>query len=166
MTIKGLYIVVIINIECLHSRLKILTNSSPKLPEIGESSSPHPNNKMLIFRVNPLGLIWIRSLLELVSYIIWPRNSSLINRYLRASTLKLLGVIEDTSCYKSTRAGNLAWVKQGHIVPSLDVWRTKITIKYDWVTVEDGFTYRYYAPRQLRRVFWFNVSPMILIKVI
>lgn len=78
---------------------KILINPSPRLSKIRQSWSSHPNNKVLIFGINPL--IWrtIRTSLESLPLISTPTDILLRYSDISISTIELKSIIEERISY-------------------------------------------------------------------
>jgi len=114
----------------LHSVLSSLediafdTNLTVEFPEVGQTSSPHPHNKVLIFYVSPLDILppaerallayrHFQLVFEFVLNIRLPRNSCLIEFHLLSqlvscsvTLIQAVGVVEQAFCDESAWDGD------------------------------------------------------------
>jgi len=113
-------VVVVFNLNSVLSLLEDIAcdlNLTVEFPEVGQTSGPHPHNKVLIFYVSPLDILPLAEsrlvlrhfqlVFEFVLNIRLPRNTCLVelHQFVRA-IVQAVGVIEQALCDESAWDGD------------------------------------------------------------
>lgn len=92
-------VVIVLDLNCVVAWFEVVVDSPPKFFEISKASCPHPNNKMLVFRIYPLLSCAIHRTLVLLTSVILPGDVVLLDLYwLVVGTVESVSVIEEAFC--------------------------------------------------------------------